>query len=241
MKVMIIGAGKLGYKLAESMINSGINVTLVDSNPKVIERINDYLDVLTINANGLEIETLKELNINSYGLLIASTNSDETNTIICTLAKKLGCMRTIARIRNPEYTEQLDFIKSEMGIDHIVNPDLSTANEIVRYLLKSYNFYSGDFAKGKVQMVDFKINNLKSLIGKKIMQIDDMDGLLIAAISRDGDTIIPDGSTELIEDDVIYIIGKSDNINNLAAKFKLNVEKKYIKRVMILGGGKIGY
>lgn len=241
MKVMIIGAGKLGYKLAEAMINGEIDVTLVDSNSKVIERINDHLDVLTVNANGLEVEILRELNIETYDLLIAATSSDETNTIICTLAKKLGCMRTIARIRNPEYTEQLDFIKNEMGIDHIVNPDSATANEIVRYLLKSYNFYSGNFAKGKVQMVDFNINHMKSLIGKKIMEIDDMEGLLIAAISRDGKIIIPNGSTELIEDDVIYIIGKSKNINDLGARFKLNVEKKYIKRAMILGGGKIGY
>lgn len=241
MKVMIIGAGKLGYKLAEAMINGDIDVTLVDSNFKVIERINDHLDVLTVNANGLEVEILKELNIDTYDLLIASTGSDETNTIICTLAKKLGCMRTIARMRNPEYTEQLDFIKNEMGIDHIVNPDLATANEIVRYLLKSYNFYSGDFAKGKVQMIDVSINNIKDFIGKKIMEIEDMQGLLITAILRDGDIIIPNGSTELLEDDMIYIIGKSKNINNLGERFKLNVEKRYIKRVMILGGGKIGY
>ncbi len=241
MKVMIIGAGKLGYKLAEAMINGEINVTLVDSNSKVIERINDHLDLLTVNANGLEVQILRELNIETYDLLIASTSSDETNTIICTLAKKLGCMRTIARIRNPEYTEQLDFIKNEMGIDHIVNPDSATANEIVRYLLKSYNFYSGDFAKGKVQMVDFNVNNMKSLIGKKIMEIDDMEGLIIAAISRDSKIIIPNGSTELIENDVIYVIGKSDNINILGERFKLNVEKKHIKRTMILGGGKIGY
>jgi len=241
MKVMIVGAGKLGYKLAESMINGEIDVTLVDSNPKVIERVNDHLDVLSVNANGLEIEILRELNIENYDLLIASTSTDETNTIICTLAKKLGCKRTIARIRNPEYTEQLDFIKTEMGIDHVVNPDLATANEIVRYLLKSYNFHSGDFAKGKVQMVDININYLKDFIGKRIMDLDDMQGLLITAIKRNGEIIIPNGSTELIHDDILYVIGKSKNISSLAERFKLNVEKKSIKRVMILGGGKIGY
>lgn len=241
MKVMIIGAGKLGYKIAESMLNGGIDVTLVDSNPNVIERINDHLDVLTVNANGLEVEILKELNIQNYHLLIASTSSDETNTIICSLAKKMGCKTTIARMRNPEYTEQLDFIKNKMGIDHIVNPDLATAKEIARYLLKSYNFYSGDFAKGKVQMVDFKVNNLEGFIGKKIMEIEDMQGLLITAILRDGEIIIPDGSTQLIEDDIIYIIGRSKNIHNLGDRYKLNVRKKNIKRVMILGGGKIGY
>lgn len=241
MKAIIIGAGKLGYKLAEAMINSDIDVTLVDSNPKVIERIKDRLDVLTVVANGLEIEILKELNVKSYDLLIASTSSDETNTIVCYLAKKLGCIKTIARIRNPEYIEQIDFIKKEMCIDHIVNPDLATASEILRYLLKSYNFHSGNFAKGKVLMVDFKINHIKEFIGKKIMELDDMQGLLICAISRNGNIIIPNGSTELIEDDIIYIIGKSENIDNLGQKFNLIVENKGIKRVMIIGGGNISY
>ena len=241
MKVMIIGAGKLGYKLAEAMLNEEIDVTLMDSNSKVIERINDHLDVLTVNANGLEVEILKELNIESYDLLLASTSSDETNTLICTLAKKLGCIKTIARIRNPEYTEQLDFIKNEMGIDHIVNPDFATANEITRYLLKSYNFYSGNFAKGKVQMVDLNINNIKEFIGKKVMELDNIQGMLIVAISRDGNIIIPDGSTELLKDDIIYLIGESKVISNWENKYKHNTNRRHVKRVMILGGGKIGY
>lgn len=241
MKVMIVGVGKLGYKLAETMISEGIDVTLIDSNSKVIERINDHLDVLTVNANGLEIDILKELNIEDYDLLIASTNSDETNTIICTLAKKLGCKKTIARMRNPEYTEQLDFIKNELGIDLIVNPDLATANEITRYLLKKYSFYTGDFAKGKVQMLDLSANILPGFVGNRIMDLDNMDGILIAAITRDGDVIIPNGSTELNEDDIIHFIGDTRSINNLVDKYKLNTNRKQIKRAMIFGGGKLGY
>ena len=243
MKVIIIGAGKLGYKLAEAMINIGINVTLLDSNQKVVERINEHLDVLTVNANGIEMEILKELNIEKYDLLIASTNSDEKNTIICTLAKRMGCKKTVARIRNPEYTEQLDFIKNEMGIDHIVNPDLATSTEMVRYLLKNYYFYSGDYAKGKVQMVDVNIKYLKRLIGKRIMDISEvvMEGLLIAAIVRDGEVIIPNGLTRLEEEDVLHIVGKRNSIDNLALRFQVEVERKKIKRVMILGGGKLSY
>jgi len=241
MKVMIVGAGKLGYKLAESMLNGGIDVTLIDSNPKVIERVNDHLEVLTVTANGIEIGILRELGINTYDLLIATTNSDETNTIICSLAKRLGCKKTIARIRNPEYTQQLDFIKSEMGIDHIINPDLATAKEIIRYLLQSYSFYYDDFAKGKVQMIDLSINHMRELIGKKLMEIEDFRGLLVVAIMREGKLIIPHGSTELEEDDFLYIIGKTKDINSLSERFHLNMEKKKIKRVMIFGGGKVGY
>ena len=241
MKVMIVGAGKLGYRLAELMDNEDIEVTLIDTNLKTLERINDHLDVLTVAANGIQIGALKELDIQTYDLLIAATNSDETNTLICSLAKKLNCKKTIARIRNPEFTEQLDFVKNEMGIDHIINPDLTTAIEIERYLLKSYNFYSDDFAKGKVSMVDFHIGNMDSLVGEKIMDLKCLEGLLITAISRDGELIIPSGSTELAKNDVIHIIGKGKNINLFGEKLKINMDKKRTKRAMILGGGKIGY
>lgn len=241
MKVIVAGAGKLGYKLAEAMNSADVSVTLLDSNADLLERITDHLDVMTVNANGLEISVLKDLGIETYDFLIATTGSDETNAIICSIARKLGCKRTVARIRNPEYIEQLAYFKQAMGIDYIVNPDLATANEITRYLLKSYIFYSGDFAKGKVQMVDFCINNVKGFTGKRIMELEGMDGLLIAAISRLGRMIIPNGSTELVEDDVIYVIGRSKNIEALGDKLKINMSRKFIKKIMILGGGNISY
>ncbi|HSH36972.1 Trk system potassium transporter TrkA, partial [Schnuerera sp.] len=241
MKVMIVGAGKLGYRLAEAMNNEDIDVTLVDVNFKTLERINDHLDVLTVAANGIEIAKLKELNIDTYDLLVAATNSDETNTLICTLAKKLKCKKTIARIRDPEFIEQLDFVKTEMGIDHIINPDLTTAIEIKRYLCKTYNFYSGDFARGKVSMVDFHLTKGHSFVGKKLMELEGLEGLLITAISREGDLIIPDGSTRLMAEDVIHVIGKSSNINRLGQLFGINMNKKESKKVIILGGGNVGY
>lgn len=241
MKVIIVGVGKLGYKLADSLINTGISVTLVDDDADEIERINNHLDVLTVNANGLEVEVLKSLKIASYDLLIASTDSDETNSIICIMAKKLGCKKTVARIRNPEYMKQIGFFKKEIGIDHIVNPDLATANEITRYLMKSYTFYSGEYAKGKVQMIDININLISTLIGKKIRDLDLTDGLLIVAIMRNGNVIIPDGSVELLKDDIIYFMGESHSIESLVGKFHLKITNQAIKRAMILGGGNIAF
>ncbi|MDA3779760.1 MAG: Trk system potassium transporter TrkA [Bacteroidales bacterium] len=229
--------------MAEALLNGEIDITLVDSDINVIERINEHLDVLTVQANGLELKMLKELKIETYDLLVASTSSDESNTIICSLAKKLGCSQTIARIRNPEYTEQLDFMKKEMGIDHVVNPDLALSNEIARYLSKDYHFFSGDYARGKVQMIDIGVNSIKEWIGKKIMDFDDLDSLLITAILRNGDTIIPNGNTKLLANDVIYIIGKTEMVNKLAEKYKSysKTKKKDIEKIMILGGGNVGY
>ncbi len=241
MKVMIVGAGKLGYKLAESMVLEDIDVTVIDNSPKVIDFVNEHLDVLTVIGNGIDISILKELNIDQYNLLVAATDSDETNTLICSLAKKLGCEKTIARIRNPEYMQQLDFIKVEMGIDHTVNPDLATAQAMEKYLLKNYNFYSGDFAGGKVQMVDFNIEHMEGFVGKKLMELENFEGLLITAISRNGDIIIPDGSTELLVKDTIHVIGKTDRIKELNNRFMQDITKKDIERVMILGGSNIGF
>lgn len=241
MKVMIIGAGKLGYKLAESMVLEDIDVTVIDNNPKVLELVNEHIDVLTVLANGIDINILRELNINQYNLLVASTDSDETNTLICSLAKKLGCEKTIARIRNPEYMQQLDFIKTEMGIDHIVNPDLATAQVMEKYLLKNYSFYSGDFASGKIQMIDFNIENMDEFVGKKLMELEDFQGLLVTTISRNGDIIIPNGSTELMVKDTIHVIGKTDKIEELNKRVAQDITKRTIERVMILGGSNIGY
>lgn len=241
MKVMIVGAGKLGHRLAELMDNEDIDLTVLDTNYSTLERINNHLDVLTVVGNGIEIASLKELDIETYDLLIATTDSDETNILICSLAKKLNCKKTIARIRNPEFSEQLSFVKNQMGIDHIVNPDLATANEIKSYLLKSYNLYSGDFAKGKVSIFDFNIEKIDRFVGKKIMDLKGFDNFLITAISRDGSLIIPNGSTVLNEYDILHIIGKSKDNKKLADNLGIQKEKRIIKKVMILGGGKIGY
>lgn len=241
MKVIVVGAGKLGYKLAESMVLEDIDVTVIDNNPRVLESVNEHLDVLTVLANGIDINILRELNISQYNLLVAATDSDETNTLICSLAKKLGCEKTIARIRNPEYMQQLDFIKAEMGIDHIVNPDFSTEQVIEKYLLKNYSFYSGDFASGKVQMIDVNIEHMEDFVGKKLIELENFEGLLITAISRNGDIIIPDGSTELLANDMIHVIGKTDRIKNLNNKFSQDITKKDVERVMILGGSNIGF
>ena len=241
MKVIVVGAGKLGYKLAESMTQENIDVTLMDYNPKVLERINEHMDVLTVTANGIDIRALKEIEIENYDLLVASTDNDETNTVICSLGKKLGCQRTIARIRNPEYLEQLDFIKKEMGIDIIINPDLAAAQAMEKYLLKSYSFYVDEFASGKVQVIDFRIGHDEDISGKRVMDIEGFEDVLIAAVSTEEGIIIPNGSTVLNGNDVIHIIGKSEDIKKLSLEHGFSTVEKKIENVMILGGSNIGY
>lgn len=241
MKVMIIGAGKLGTKLAAAMLNGEIHVTIMDNNPIILNRLKDHLDVLTINANGARKEVLEELNIASYDLTISVTSNDDTNILISSMAKKLGCKSSIARIRNPEYANQLDFVKDTYNIDHIINPELATSNEILRYLMESYTFYFGDYALGKVSLVNFNIKNLPDFANKSISELNRIDDLLIVAISRNGDIIIPHGGTILEENDIIYVIGQRDKIEIIAKTLRESIDKKTVRKVMILGGGKIGY
>jgi trk system potassium uptake protein len=241
MKVMIVGAGKLGYKIAEAMILEDIDVTLVDDNSKVIQRVNQQLDVLTVVDSGINVKMLKEFNIDTFDLLIATTENDSTNAVICAFAKKLGCARTIARIRNPEYTAQLDFIKTEMGIDHIVNPDYETAHSIAKYLMRNVVYYSGEFGSGKAKMIDYNIGHNADFINKKIKDIEGLKDLLITAISRAGEMIIPNGSFEMKEGDVAHVLGKEEDIIKFSKTFKLIGKERQIQKVMILGGGNLAY
>ncbi len=241
MKVMIIGAGKLGKKLAAALLNGEIHVTIMDNNPAILDRLKDHLDVLTVHANGARAEILEELNIDTYDLTIAVTSSDETNILISSMAKKLGSTRSIARIRNPEYASQLDFVKKHYNIDHVINPEQATANEMLRYLMESYTFYFDDYAKGKVSVVNFSIKNLTKFVNKPISELDNLDDLVIAAISRNGNIIIPNGATVLQENDTIYVVGQRSKIQGLAKVLKSSIDNKNIRKVMILGGSKIGY
>ncbi|MGB3368531.1 MAG: Trk system potassium transporter TrkA [Acidaminobacteraceae bacterium] len=241
MKVMIIGAGKLGTKLAEALLNGEIEITVMDKNPKVLNRIKDHLDVLTINANGTVKRVLEELKIKTYDMTIAVTSDDNTNIIISSIAKKLGCKYTIARIREPDYSHQLEFLKKMYDIDRTINPELATANEIGRYLLGSTAYYSGDYAKGKVSLVNFNIKNSQHYVNKKISDIAHVDNMLIVAISRKGDTIIPHGGTVLKENDILYVIGQKENTNEISKNLNESNGRKRVKRVKILGGGKIGF
>ncbi|MCG8482319.1 MAG: Trk system potassium transporter TrkA [Clostridia bacterium] len=242
MKVAIVGAGKLGYKLAEALISGDHDVVLIDKNTQIIQKVNDNLDVLTMNSNGVKIDTLNELKINTYDLIVAVTESDEKNIIICSIAKNLGCHKAIARIRDPEYVEQLSLIKKEMNIDHIVNPDLATSNEIFRYLVKQYAVYNENYASGRVGIIEFNVNNIMNLTGNKVKDISSkFNNMLIVAISRSGKIIIPDGNTDLYEDDTLYLIGEKERIQNFSKSHNLHDTSKKIKNVMIMGGGKIGY
>ena len=240
MKALVVGAGKLGYRLAAALIDEDYEVTVVDNNEDVIENISNSLDVFSICANALDFGVLEELDISLFDYVVATTTNDEANVILCTISKKLGAKYAIARVRDPEYRKHLDFISEELEIDKIINPDNATARSIFKYLMKRYQLYSDEFAGGKVSLVEFNIGNDTSFVNKKIMDIDSINDLLIAAISRSGDAIIPNGRTVLEENDVVILAGKSENIEAFDKDHTGVNRTRALRSTMILGGGKTG-
>ncbi|MDU2503160.1 MAG: Trk system potassium transporter TrkA [Peptoniphilus harei] len=240
MKALVVGAGKLGYRLAAALIDEDYEVTVVDNNEDVIENISNSLDVFSICANALDFGVLEELDISLFDYVVATTTNDEANVILCTISKKLGAKYAIARVRDPEYRKHLDFISEELEIDKIINPDNATARSIFKYLMKRYQLYSDEFAGGKISLVEFNIGNDTSFVNKKIMDIDSINDLLIAAISRSGDAIIPNGRTVLEENDVIILAGKSENIEAFDKDHTGVNRTRALRSTMILGGGKTG-
>ena len=196
MKIAIAGAGKLGMKIAESLLVGNHSVTIIDKNEDVIQKLISHLDVLTVTANAKQISVYKEMHIESYDYFIATTDKDEKNIVIASFAKKLGCPNVIARVRDPEHMNQMDFIKNTMGIDYIVNPDLAITVEIYKYLVEKYTLNNGIFTSGQASLLEFKARKMPELIGVSMFDIGKLlPGKLVVAISRNGKVIVPHGDT----------------------------------------------
>ena len=241
MKIAIAGAGKLGMKIAESLLVGNHSVTIIDKNEDVIQKLISHLDVLTVTANAKQINLLKEMHIEHYDYFIATTDRDEKNIVIASFAKKLGCPNVIARVRDPEHMNQMEFIKSTMGIDYIVNPDLAITVEIYKYLVEKYTLNNGIFTSGQASLLEFKAKKMPELIGISMFDIRKLlPGKLVVAISRNGKVIVPHGYTVVQQDDSLYIIGEREPIELLADKVHEKGHYTDLQKVMILGGGKTG-
>ena len=185
---------------------------------------------------------MKDRGIENFDFLIACTDSDEQNIVIASFAKNLGCSKVIARVRDPEHMNQMDFIMETMNIDHIVNPDLSITKEIYKYLVEKYTLTNGIFSSGKVSLVQFKVQKYKKLIGLSMIDVSKvLPNMLVVAISRNGKIIIPHGKTVIDDHDTLYLIGEKSEIVELHKKVHEKGKYTNLQKVMIIGGGKTGY
>lgn len=241
MKALIVGVGKLGFKLAGALLDEGYEICVIDNNEDVIENVSNVLDVFSVCANALDFGVLMELDISTFDIVISTTTNDEANVILCSISKKLGAKYSIARVRDPEYRKYLKFMSDELDIDYIINPEYATAKVIDKYLLKKYQLYANEVAGGKIRLVEFNIGQDPEFIGKKLIDLNTFDKLIVAAISRDGKAIVPNGMTELKADDVILLSGITEDIEVFDKKYSGISKEKTVRKVMILGGGKVGF
>ena len=242
MNVAIVGAGKLGLKVISALLGGDHSITVIDKDEEILNKISQQMDVMVVNGNGKSISLLKECGIDSFDFLLAATDRDEKNIVIASFAKKLGCSKVIARVRDPEHMNQMEFIKDTMHIDYLVNPDMAITMEIYKYLVEKYTLNDGIFTSGKTALVQFHVKKMKQLIGLPRINVKKvLPSMLIVAISRNGKIIIPHGKTVIESNDTIYLIGEKAEISALHRKVHEKGKYTKLQKVMIVGGGKTGF
>lgn len=242
MEVAIIGAGKLGIKVTESLLSGNYSITLVDRDEELLNKAGSLLDVMPLNIDARDVNALKRMEIENFDYLLAATGDDQTNMVIAAFSKKLGCKKVIARVRDPEYMKHFEFIKETMDIDYIVNPDLAITTEIYKYLVEKYTLSNGIYTSGKIGVIEFPASKIRSLPGRPIPEVKSvLPDMLIAAISRNGRIIVPHGEDEIRQEDHLYVVGEKDQIRELNKKVQTRGRYTDIQKVMIIGGGKTGY
>ena len=239
MKIIVNGCGKIGSTILANLVSEGHDVTAIDTNPEVIQKLTNIYDVIGVCGNGADSDVLQEANAGSYDLLISTTASDEINMLTCFFAKKLGVENTVARVRNPEYNDKsLSFMKSQLDISLIINPELMAAQELFNDLKLPSAAKIETFSVRNFEVVEFKIREASVLDGLKIYELRNKfkAKFLICAVQRGEEAYIPSGNFVLKSGDKIGVTASPSEIVRLFNE--LGMRQSSAKKVMILGGSK---
>lgn len=241
MKIVIIGLGTIGHTVLKNLSEKNHSITIIDESKELIESLIEQYDVQGVIGNGASLEIQREAGVKGADVFIALTTTDEVNVFACLVAKKLGVKNTVARVRNPEYREQILEMKNELGISMIVNPEQDTSNEIYNLISLPAIAKVEKFAKGKVLLVEIVaekgcklINETLISLGKKLKT-----KVLICAVQRNNDVFIPSGNFEIKEGDRIHFTSDTKNLRSFLSE--INIIKSPLKNIMIIGGDKIAY
>lgn len=240
MRIVIIGDGKVGFKLATQLSEEDYDIVLVDNNERKLKNAIDKLDIFCVSGDGASAEVQKEAGVPQADLVIACASTDEFNMLACLIARKLGAKHTIARVRNPIYYRQVDLLKEDLHLSMVVNPELIVAQEINRLLIFPDVSKIETFVKGKVELIELPLLQDNPLIGLSLkeMYIKYQIKLLVCAVERGDQVVIPDGDFVMQEGDRLHITATHKELERF---FKLLKRKMKIRKVLIAGGGKVSF
>ena len=241
MKIVIVGGGKVGFAIAREVSAEGHDVTIIDSSRAVCDRLSLALDGMTVQGNGAALDVQHAALVPDSDLLIAVSPNDEANILACMLARKIGCANTIARIRSRSYLDGVQLLREELGLSMVVNPEKATAREIARVLRFPSAIKREQFCRQRFELVEYRINEGNPLVG---LQLSDLYRnirvkILICAVARGQQTIIPTGATVLQKGDKIYLTASARELESFFRK--LNIFKARANNIMIVGASRITY
>ncbi len=241
MKIVIMGCGKVGHKLAEQLSQEEHDVVVIDQDSEALQTLANNEDVLCIEGNAVSYDVQTEAEVGSADLVVACTDGDELNMLCCLLAKKRGAARTVARVRKPEYYEQLPYIQKELGLSFAINPEWASADAISRVLIFPAANSIEPFAKGRVELMGFLLEEGNPLVGRSLTEIGQRFRfrVLVCAVQRKKEVFIPVGSDVLEAGDRIYLVSSHDELQHFFKE--IDRFRSSVRSVMIAGGGKITY
>lgn len=239
--IIIVGCGKVGITLVEQLCKEGHDITIIDKNPAKIQEMTNLYDIMGLVGNGASYNVQIEAGIENTDLIIAVTDSDELNLLCCTIAKQVGDCAAIARVRTPDYSKEVGYLREKLGLTMIINPELEAAREAARILFLPSTLEVTSFAHGQAELIKFKVPQGNTLDGTAIAQLDRnlTQNIIICAIERDGEVYIPSGDFTIKQDDVLSFVATRENVR--AFLLSIGIKTNQVKDTMIIGGGKAAY
>lgn len=241
LSIIIVGCGKVGRTLVEQLSKEGHDITIIDKKAEMIEQLTNLYDIMGIEGNGASYSIQKEAGIEDADLIIAVTDSDELNLLCCTIATQVGNCAAIARVRNPDYSKEVGYIRDKLGLAMIINPEYEAALEIANILALPNSLEVNSFANGLTDVIKFQIPEGNKMDGHSIIELSGQftGNVLIGAVERNGEVYIPDGS---------FILKAGDTVSFVATRKKareffknIGLSNRQVKSTMIVGGGRAAY
>lgn len=241
LKIIIVGCGKVGANLVDQLSKEGHDITVIDKKAEKIQDITNIYDVMGLVGNGASYSTQMEAGIEETDLIIAVTDSDELNLLCCTVAKRVGKCAAIARVRTPDYSEETGYLREQLGLALIINPELEAAREVARILYLPTALEVNSFAHGQAELVKFKVpeGNLLNGLSLAYLGKNITNDILICAVERNGEVYMPNGDFVLHSGDVVSFVSE----RHIARDFlkQIGLATKQVKDTMIIGASKAAY